>query len=351
MTDRGLLRRASTALVLAFAGVALAAWLIRTTLVPDWVMRDTGMPTAKLRELRPITHEVDVLVVGTSRLLHGFDPEVFAAESARIGRPLNAYNLSLQRLLLWEQERILTDALSLPGLKPRLILVEPAVGLGLAPENLTHARTLEYETPTAWSTAVRVIASTDRPWWHQTWNIATHTLVFGLHLANFGAGTAIAFPPATPVPDKPDFSGRRGFLPLPKNGSQSADPSQVAIWCELHRRDYEPTPSEPASLPAAMRSHFLELRARLEANGVRVVFVQPPQLGFTTAELRRLTRGFAASLGSDAPVLSFLDPKQHPPLFAPDLWSDYNHLNAEGAAVFTRELVHALRPHLPEARR
>jgi hypothetical protein len=99
-----------------------------------------------------------------------------------------------------------------------------------------------------------------------------------------------------------------------------------------------------------MRAHFLALETRLETAGARVVFVQPPQLGFTTDELRRLTRRFRPSIASDATVLTFLDPAQHPSLFEPALWSDYNHLNTVGANRFTRESVQALGPLLPAPR-
>ena len=309
------------------------------------------MPTEKLRDLSKQADKVEVLVVGTSRMLHGFDPAIFAAETQSAGHGLSAYNLSLQRLLLWEQERIIADALAIPGLKPRLILLEPAVGLGIAPENFTHARTLEYETPAAWVTAVRVIQSSDRPWWHRAWNITSHTVVLALHAVNYGAGNALAFPPLTDDSKSPGWATDRGFIPLAPRTLSAADEAQLALWCDQHRRDYEHAPVDREPLPAAMRDHFIALRTRLEATGARVVFVQPPQLGFTTDELRRLSRRFEPSVGPIAPVLSFLDPARHPHLFAPRLWSDYNHLNAEGAAAFTRDLAQALRPDLAELTR
>lgn len=340
MTDIGLLRRAGTALVLALAGFAIAALVIRTTLVTGSLMRDTGMPTEKLRQLRDIASEVDVLVLGSSRLLHGFSPVVFDEEMARNGGTARSYNLSLQRLLLWEQERMLQDALALPGLRPRLVLLEPAVGLGIAPENFTHARTIAFETPAAWARAVTVIAGSERPLWHQAWNIATHTIVLGLNLAHYGAFNTRAFPDQPGEPGSvPLAPANRGFVPLFPPGATAPAVPEVEAAAASYRADHLGSSTGITPLPAALRTHFLRLKAAAEACGARVVFVQPPALGFTTPELRSLTRQFAPDLGTKAEVWNFLDPDAHPELFTPRLWSDYNHLNADGAKVLSRELA------------
>lgn len=340
MPERRLILRAVMALLAAMAGLALVSGFIRRAVNDLGEWRDTGMPTEKLRQLRDIASEVDVLVLGSSRLLHGFSPVVFDEEMARNGRTARSYNLSLQRLLLWEQEQMLQDALSLPGLRPRLVLLEPAVGLGIAPENFTHARTIAFETPAAWARAVTVIAGSERPLWHQAWNITTHTIVLGLNLAHYGAFNTRAFPdqPAEPgsVPLAP---ANRGFVPLAPLGATAPAASEVESAAASYRADHVGSSTGITPLPAALRTHFLRLKAAAEARGARVVFVQPPALGFTTPELRSLTRRFAPDLAKKAEVWSFLDPDAHPELFTPRLWSDYNHLNAEGAKVLSRELA------------
>jgi hypothetical protein len=103
MTDAPRLFRVVAALLFAVLGLGLVSWVLQTSADQRWPARNTGMPTAKLRELQAIAQEVDVLVIGTSRLLHGFDPTVLAAETRRLGRPLRACDLSLQRLLLWNR--------------------------------------------------------------------------------------------------------------------------------------------------------------------------------------------------------------------------------------------------------
>jgi hypothetical protein len=332
------------ALALFAAGLLACAVVVRFTLNravrPE---RDTGMARQKLQELAQVAPQIDTLVLGTSRLLHGFDPREFAAETARLGRPRRAYNLSLQRLLLWEQERVLDDALTLPGFKPRLVLIEPAVGLGISPENFTHARTVEFETPHAWRLAVASVLDSNRSLPHKAWNIAAHSLVAALHGTHYGLYNGVAFPPVPVVNEIPGpDSALRGFFP--RADRSSAEPAPT--WLVEMQRDYAERfaadAATPRALPAAMREHFAALHVRLAARGIVAIFVQPPQLGFTTPELRELTFGFQPALvvGPQAvPVLNYLDPRTHPALFEPRWWMDYNHVSQGGAALFTRALA------------
>ena len=307
--------------------------------------RDTGMRDVKLAELARRAPEIDVLVLGTSRLLHGFDPAAFHAETSRLGRPLRAYNLSLQRLLLWEQERVLRDALALPGFQPRLILLEPAVGLGIAPENFTHARTLEFETAAAWRSAVEAVLDSGRRPLHQAWNITAHSLVAGLHQLRYGLYTNLAFPAPPAAPE--DSAMRDGFLALPDRAATAAPPPGLAEFAASFRSDYTARASTPGPLPEALQRHFHRLRALCAARGIAVVFVQPPQLAFTTDELRRLTFQFAPALAGDGGLLTYLDPAAHAPLFALEGWADYNHMTATGARRFTAQLARDLAAATP----
>lgn len=343
--DRPIAWRLLAALALCALGFATAAGLV--ALVANPLLRprrDTGMAREKLAELRAVAPPIDVLVVGTSRLLHGFDPRVFDAEAARLGTPLRSYNLSLPRLLLWEQSRVLDDALATPGLHPRLVLLEPAVGLGIAPENFTHARTIEFETPAAWRLAVSAIIDSERAPAHQAWNIATHTLVAALHGLHFGLYTGVLFPPL-PAPGEnspPSDRSLRGFSPQPDRPSTEPAPAWLAAVLADYTARYSTDSAAPGQIPAAMRRHYLALRERLRLRGIQILFVQPPQLGFTTPELRDLTFRFGPSLPANTgppALLSYLDPQRHPELFDPRWWADYNHYTSHGATLFTRELA------------
>lgn len=323
---------------------ALVAYVANPVLRPQ---RDTGMPSEKLRELAAVAPQIDVLVLGTSRLLHGFDPRVFEAETTRLGRPLRAYNLSLQRLLLWEQAQVLDDALALPGFKPKLVLLEPAVGLGISPENFTHARTVDFETPTAWRLAARTILGSDRSPPHKAWNLATHSVVGALHATHYGLYTDTAFPARATATDPearltPEL---RGFVAKPDRPPAEKTPDWLAGMASDYAVRYPHDSADRGVLPEPMRAHFAELHRKLAARGITLVFVQPPQLGFTTPELRELTYRFPAALrqGTEpARVVSFLNPAAHPALFEPRWWVDYNHVTAGGARLFTAELAREL---------
>lgn len=336
------------ALVLFVAGLAVVAVtiaLLRPVIAPE---RNTGMPSEKLAELRAVAPQIDVLVIGGSRLLNGFDPGQFAADTAAHGQPLRAYNLSLQRLLLWEQERLLEDALALPGLKPRVVVLEPCVGLGIAPENFTHSRTIEFERPGAWWRAVENILGSDRSPAHQLWNIATHTVVLGLHLTHYGLLADRVFP----APAGPATPGRLGFEPKPDLPAGAPPDPWLADLIRQLPAAHAAARAEDLRLPATMRRHFERLATRVQAGGARVIFLQPPQLAFTNAELRRLTHAFPRAFPpgpATPPVLSYLDPGRYPDLYDARLWADYNHLTAAGARVFTRTLARDLAAATPGA--
>lgn len=343
--------RIIAALLLCGLGLATTSFVVAQFLTPRVKpARDTGMPREKLAELAAIAPGVDVLVIGTSRLLHGFDPRVFESETRKLGRPLRAYNLSLQRLLLWEQARVLDEALALPGFKPQLVLLEPAVGLGISPENFTHARTIEFETPAAWRLATASVLGSDRSAAHKAWNLGAHSVVATLHLANYGLYTDVAFPArdslaATEAPER-DW---RGFVPKKDRRPDESAPEWLAAMAREYAVRFPRDSADAGPLPAPMRAHFDALRAKLAARGITLLFVQPPQLGFTTEELRALTFRFPRALRSAdrAPVLSFLDPAKHPALFEPRWWIDYNHMSVSGARLFTAELAReVMQPHI-----
>lgn len=338
-------KRIAAALAVFSLGLALTAAALGFLDPVFQPRRDTGMPDAKLAELAARAPEIDVLVLGTSRLLHGFDPAAFHEETSRLGRPLRAYNLSLQRLLLWEQERVLADALALPGLLPRVVVLEPAVGLGIAPENFTHARTLEFETAAAWRSAVQAVLDSSRSPLHQAWNITAHSLVAGLHQLRYGLYTNLAFPAPPAAAEIPAL--RDGFLALPDRATTAAPPPGLAELAASFRSDYAARTSAPGPLPEALQRHFRRLRALCEARGIAVVFVQPPQLAFTTDELRRLTFQFAPALAGDGGLLTYLDPAAHGPLFDLEGWADYNHMTATGARRFSAQLARDLAAATP----
>ena len=352
--------RATRILVaLLFCALGLGLFALAVTFFVNPYLRpqrDTGMHREKLAELRAVASTVDVLVIGSSRLLEGFDPRVFASETARLGHPLRAYNLSLQRLLLWEQIRVIDDALAIPSLQPKLVLLEPAVGLGIAPENFTQARTVEFETPAAWRLAVSSILGSDRTFAHKGWNIATHSLVVALHAVQYGLYTNLVFPtPASAGPDRSSADAAlQGFLPQPDYAVGQSPPAWLVDMRTEYVARFAKDSNTPGVLPAAMWASFLNLRARLHTRGIAAYFVQPPQLGFTTLELRELTFGFRPTLtasGGGSELLSYLDPAAYPELFDPRWWVDYNHLTSTGATLFTRDLArdvaHRLSPATP----
>ncbi len=335
------------ALAVGAVGLFLTAWALGCWIDRTWPARDIGPHTSHLRALARDPAAGDVLVLGASRLLNGFAPRVFEAELAARGITVRATNLSLQRLQLWEIEPALAAALAVPGVRPRLVVIEPATGLGVAPENLTHARTLHFETPAAFALSVAAIRESGRPVWHQAWNIGMHGAAAILRASGYGRLGALAFPPVGA-----SVEDGAGYLALPGLAEDAAAAPEL-VWAKERLAAELPAWREAAPpLPGALARHFDGLRDRLEALGLRVVFVLPPVLAFPDAfyrgQILAMERRALSGEAGSAMWLSFLDPAKHGELFEPRWWHDYQHLRSPGAECFTRRLAGELAPYLAE---
>jgi hypothetical protein len=327
-------------------GFALAAWLLGAWITPRAPARDIGPHSRNLRTLAREPERGQVLVLGASRVLNGFSPAAYEEGLAASGVRAKAFNLSLQRLQLWEQEQVLADALAVPGVKPRLIIIEPVLGLGIAPENLTQARTIHMETAAAFRLATSSILASGRSPAQNAWNIATHGAVAGLHAAGYGRLSSVAFPPFTPPIQYPD----PGYLAIPGLRPGEPPPAWLAETREQYLANLTLWRGSAPPAPPHLLAYFAAWRARLEAGGAKVVFWHPPLLGFPGDFYRGQMLGLEAAWAAQPgfPQVSHLDPVLHPALYDARLWSDPLHLRRPGAEILSRLLAEETAPLLKE---
>lgn len=348
----GFLRRVMFAMMVCVVSGAGVAWGLRNWEAATWPDRDIGPHSAHLRALAADPAGGEVLVIGASRLLNGFAPRVFEAELAGRGVVARATNLSLQRLQLWELGQVLEAAIAVPGVRPRLVVMEPVTGLGVAPENLTHPRTLHFETPGAFSLSARAILESGRPPWHQAWNIVMHGAALGLRGVGYGRWGARVFTP----PDAREPMHEQGYFALPALPAEAESDVELVKARERLVNGLERWRAEAPEVPRVLTRHFAELRVKMEARGVRVVYVFPPVLDFPgefyrgqNLGLERHGRQQSEATGGTESWLSYLDPNGNPELFDVRLWNDRQHLREPGAEVFTRKLARDLEPWLRDA--
>ncbi len=339
------LRRVLGALVVFAASAGAVAWGLRTWEAAEWPDRDIGPHSAHLRALAEDPAGGEVLVIGASRLLNGFAPRVFEAELAGRGLKVRAANLSLQRLQLWELEQVVEAALAVPGVRPRLVVLEPVTGLGVAPENLTHPRTLHFETPRAFALSVAAIRESGRPLWHQVWNVVMHGAALGMRGVGYGRWGAEVFGP----PGGGETVPEEGYLALPALPDGAEVAAELVGAKERLSAGLAGWRAEAPAAPAVLTRHFDQLRAGLEARGIRVVYVFPPVLDFPgefyrgqNLGLERHGRERMRAGGESEVWLSYLEVAENAELFDLREWNDRQHLRAPGAERFTRRLARDL---------
>lgn len=93
------------------------------------------------------------------------------------------------------------------------------------------------------------------------------------------------------------------------------------------------TDAPPESLPASQIEALRTMIDFANQRGVEVVLVFPPS-----------TKSAKSSGGLE--ILDFDDPATYPELFEPDARMDETHLNAQGAALFTRLIARSVRSRL-----
>jgi len=328
---------------LSFLAAFAAACLGLRELIP--VSQATEV-AQRLEEVAARRGDLDMVFIGSSRVLHHFDPVLFDAELTARGFRFHSYNLGFDGMRPPESLYFTRELLAL---RPQVKWVFFELWDFFARADIIDQRT------------ARVVA------WHdfRHTRMALQDLMFRRfarketaleafqHLKHFasrmtGTGrasdrlSALLSPPRPRPPTKAALPAMGGFVPIDKSMFSATD--SVAGFearvkaLKLHRHE--------SSLSPTLRDGLRELISEIHAAGANPVFVIMPTVvdGEGISDLG--TQGISASL------ISFADPNRFPELYQTDVHSNGYHLNAKGAALMTRmlaaEFVNLLAQHAPE---
>jgi hypothetical protein len=269
--------------------------------------------------------EIDTVFLGSSRVRRQIDPKLFDATTAALGAPTHSFNFGLDGMGHPEQPYIIDELLALRPHGLKNVVVEltrfarefnernPADSLRALHWHTYHYTAIicaaVWRDPDHTPLSDRLIAT----WQHLIdcarweWNVG------GISAwRNSGAISPTALGP-----------GGNGFFPVPDRFPVEKRPAyQKQIQEMLARRGSEP-PRDPL-----FEEVTASMLAKLHAHGVRTfvvvmprIFPQPPwnPPGET--------------------LLRFDDPVQDAAFFDPAMRYDAQHLNSDGAALFSRELA------------
>ena len=334
-------RRFAVRTLALLAGVALGCALVHRA---DR-LSDVDVVGEKLAAFRQHAGDYDVVFVGSSYVYREISPSEFDSVVGESGKTVRSFNFGVPGMDPPETYFLVDRILDAAPARLRYVVVELDYFRTDVRDRNVHTRRFDYwHDSRRMSEVARGLADSDAGVRWRGKELAFHLEAFareafavGRGRALMGVGTASdATVPESLGPNGDGFRSlddesarrfdvRRGFyeafeedryeekLAQLRRGGDAEDASEAAAAVDLR----------------ALRSTVARLRER----GIMCVLVVPPCL----APRADLVDGVAAA--RIAPVLAFNSPDAYPALYDAKYRFDVGHLNADGAAVFTRVLA------------
>lgn len=306
---------------------------------------ELGALDDKLRYFAAHKDDYDVIFVGSSRIHRGVVPAVFDASLAAAGRPLRSFSFGLLGMQPHEAASLLRRLAEMKPARLRYVLIEPGdFDPEIAKENRFKKRAIFWhdlpQTRAAWSTVLR----RGGPLFEQADLLATHGLHWMARELALDRGFDLLRRPLGPSAteirrsrgDAAEIARLQGFLPYGED-SYTFSEERRSFLADLaaYRRQVATLASEsraPVSAPADA-ALFARQAAALAAAGLEAVYLLPATVR-PLPEIHQLARD-----GAIPRLLAFDDPARYPELYAAERRFDAEHLQQEGAELFSRLLA------------
>ncbi len=329
--------RNALAFAAAFAATALALAELRP-------LPDPNHLRAKFEHWREHGDDYDAVVIGSSRVLRGFDPDVFDARTAQLGAPTHSYNFGVPGMRGHEADRVLRDLLALRPARLKHVLVEFPDYTATFPDE-------------KWANSERAL------WWHDArhtrdalrsaWladETARERFMLGLQHVRLFVANSLNYGGVESACDRwfldhpneakttAEILARRGFAPIaddrrPTNptelkyserGSAIVEESVPRIARQNERTDLLP--------------HYNSAALLDEADAIATARLVPVFFTVPCAEPNPIAHSFGADRLMPR-ILSIGDPVPFGRLYRTPLFSDGAHLKESGAREFSRALA------------
>ncbi len=336
-----------------FLLLCLAASLLALQLLPDYY----GNPLYrdKLEEATALTGagEVNTLYYGSSRFYRHIQPGIM--DSLLAGAGLSGYNLGATSLLNPQSYILYEELLGREAPMPDFVFLEMSDFRQIKPGNIPTPMNYHYLDPQALSYIARYMRASPRP-------LDVGARIFSEFLASYAYKILYAVPDLVgSLLQERSLSdavirGYRGYYslddeyrtvesdsdPVARRRQQFLDDSTVVeSYVAASRRAY----GEEAVRARLNRVHLQRLRSLLErsrSKGVELYFVISPRMARYDRILAvrdSLPEGRVIDLGSV---------ERYPGFYSLEHTFDANHLNEEGARLFSRVLAEEIRKRLEE---
>ena len=274
--------------------------------------------------------EIDTLFIGSSRIFHSVDPVLFDRDAAAHGVRTRSFNLGVDGMRPPESLYVTRLALARhPGL--RWVFIEAQdIFVKLPKQNIATARSVHWHD---WRHTALVLREIRSRVPGALGLMCLHAQCYAGRTSNIGRGAELLagrwrWVKRSAAPE-PAWAGREGFVPDTHPWASEERRARYALAVETIRK----TPPAPAQLTPVLREALREIVAEVRAAGATPIFVVTPTV------LAREQFGALRAQGVDAELIGFYAPDAQPELFDAALHNDEEHLNARGAAVFSRALA------------
>ncbi|HEX6885258.1 MAG TPA: hypothetical protein VF530_17930 [Planctomycetota bacterium] len=302
-------------------------------------LTDVPVVGAKLAHFRRHVARYDTLFLGSSLVHRQVSPAVYDAELAARGLPSSSFNFGILGMVPPESYYLLERILDERPPNLRTVFLElSSLQLRVKRE---HTRRFDYwHSPRTTLDVVRGIRSAGWDRTVQAHQVRGHLEAALRKVFHCGQGPALLrtlFGPDDPAALGPDGDG---WLSTEDDTS-----NRIELRRELGELEEEELGVRLGALRAgggagaARREGEVGLEllaraiARVRAAGATPILLVPPR--------HQVKSSLAAHVRAhlDVEILEFDDPARYPELYAPELRFDLNHLNRDGAALFSRLLA------------
>lgn len=328
--------------------LGLAAFLSAT-----WVLAEVQGPL-RAPSLRPQLEaaladldDYDAVVIGSSRVQRGVQPEVLDARLSEPGRPFRSFNLGVAGMKSFEADRVVSEVLAAGSSRLRVLLIEaPEWQVDAKPLHMFTARFTDWhDLPrtglvlrSIWRSEASLLRKIELSW--------MHVRLFFTRLSNYGSHER--FGPDSGWSRRVErMADVQGYLPLEiRRGNAArrraafvADPSGYEeVVRRLRRRATRGALSDPARTRRYDRESLREQIERIEKAGVTPVYLVPPRT-VSTADFAAF-----AEEGLIPHLIDLRDPLEYPELFDVENRFDKEHMSIRGAREMSQAIAEQLEP-------
>jgi hypothetical protein len=337
-------RRKSNDMVNGLAGFAATMLLM-----PVAIGRLSGRPEsaaleAKWADFEQSADDCDIVFIGTSHVERHIDPHVVDQALSEPGREVRSYNLGLPKMSMLEGAELIERIAHRRPRRLKLVVLEPTLYLYDAENWATDRAMAEHDWPGTWLATRLTWASEARRKtgvWGKLKCVAPHWLSFLCRSFGLRSGDRLFaghFPGQVLGQCRVRFARSSqpaaGFAPLPvteTDADRSGWKERFARFMHVEQ-DWNGVPLSDDEL--AYFEHLIDV---VQQTGARPVFLLGPKV--------KRDSHTAAVYAShrhqhiDATLLDHLRGDRDADIYELRYWHDFDHLNADGAALFSRQLA------------